>query len=370
MALNPYLCPMQRALFLLFLFAASNFLTAQNSPFNYLMWWDEFPSYGPVDSTKWFHQTQLPNGGSWYNGELQHYTDRTFNCAQGTGIMTITARRDTFTDQGETKFFTSTRLNSKFAFTYGRVEVRAILPAGPGTWPAIWMLGQNINEDGAYWDNLGYGTTPWPACGEIDIMEHWGVNPNYVSSAIHTPSSFGGTINHGGRTIPGVMNTFHVYAMEWYPDSIVFSVDSTVHYVYKPDVKDMLTWPFDAPQYILLNIAINGDVQHNFQKAAMHIDYVRVYQESGIGVEENSSLHFELIQNPVIGSSLRLRSNSDQLNDLQLHIIGLNGQSLAFSSRIVGNLVYVEGLDGLAPGMYVLQLRRGNEHRRLRFIKN
>lgn len=104
------------------------------------------------------------------------------------------------------------------------MEVRAKLPTGSGTWPAIWMLGKNINEDGAYWDNEGFGTTNWPACGEIDIMEHWGSNQNFVQSAMHTPSSFGGTVNHGGQTILTASSEFHVYSLDWYEDKWCFEL--------------------------------------------------------------------------------------------------------------------------------------------------
>ena len=137
---------------------------------------------------------------SWYNGELQHYTDRIENSYVQNGHLYLVAKNETFTDQGVTKNYTSARLNSKFAFTYGRIEVRASLPIGEGTWPAIWMLGKNISEPGAYWETQGFGTTSWPACGEIDIMEHWGSDQDYVQSALHTPSSSGNTVNKGGET--------------------------------------------------------------------------------------------------------------------------------------------------------------------------
>ena len=144
-----------------------------------LVWSDEFDGYGLVNGVNWFHQTQLPNGISWYNSELQHYTNSATNSFRKNGILNIVAKRETFTDQGQTKQFTSARLNSKFAFKYGRVEVRAKLPTGAGTWPAIWMLGKNIIEPGAYWTN-NYGTINWPACGEIDIMENELVNIDSV----------------------------------------------------------------------------------------------------------------------------------------------------------------------------------------------
>ena len=103
-----------------------------------LVWSDEFAGTGSPNTNLWFHQTQLPAGGSWFNGELQHYTSRMVNSSVGNGVLKITARRESFSDQGQTKQFTSARLNSKFAFTYGQVDVRAKLPAGSGTWPAIW----------------------------------------------------------------------------------------------------------------------------------------------------------------------------------------------------------------------------------------
>lgn len=255
------------------------------------VWADEFDNNGAVDGAKWFHQTIMPNGESWFNGELQHYTDELDNTYISDGALKIVAKAENYTDQGHTKQFTSARLNSKFAFTYGIVEVRAKLPTGLGTWPAIWMLGKNINETGAYWQQEGYGTTTWPACGEIDIMEHWGKNQNYVSSAMHTPSSHGGTINHGGQTIPTVSSEFHVYKLEWTEDKMVFSVDDNVHYTYAPSLKDSSTWPFDTDQYILLNVAIeSGTNPSTFVETAMEIDYVRVYQKQLLSNEEFSKV--------------------------------------------------------------------------------
>jgi beta-glucanase (GH16 family) len=248
------------------------------SIYSELVWSDEFAGTGAIDGTKWHHQTRLPNGTSWYNNEQQHYTNRLQNSFVDSGYLHIMARRETFTDQGETKFYTSARLNSKFAFTYGRVEARAKLPFGVGTWPAIWMLGKNVNEPGGFWQPQ-YGNTGWPACGEIDIMEHWGNNQNQVSSALHTPSSNGNSVNVGRLVLPDVSNTFHVYGMEWTPEKIMFSVDGTVFYTYAPPVRDAATWPFDADQYLLLNVAMQPPIDVNFTQSPMVMDYVRVYQE-------------------------------------------------------------------------------------------
>lgn len=250
--------------------------------FGNLVWSDEFDGSGAIDGTKWFHQTLLPNGWGWFNGELQHYTDRIDNSYVQDGFLHIVAKDETYTDQGVTKEYTSARLNSKFAFTYGRVEARAKMPFGIGTWPAIWMLGKNINENGAYWQTQGFGTTSWPACGEIDILEHWGSNQNYVQSALHTPSSSGATVNHGGTMATDVSNTFHVYAMEWTEEKIEFSVDGFVYYTYEPNPQNMSTWPFIEDQFILLNVAVQNSIEPSFTESDMVLDYIRVYQE-GLG---------------------------------------------------------------------------------------
>ena len=252
-----------------------------------LVWSDEFDDDGttyisgvdnPIDDSKWFHQTKLPNGWGWYNNELQHYTNRIENSYVSDGTLKIVAKKEVFSDQGQTKDYTSARLNSKFAFTYGVVEIRAKLPTGVGTWPAIWTLGKNINENGAYWQQQGHGSVSWPACGEIDIMEHWGSNQNFIQSAMHTPSSHGATVNHGGRTISTVSSQFHVYKLEWTANKMTFSVDDYVHYIYNPPVKDASTWPFNKDQYLLLNVAIQSSIASSFTSSAMEIDYIRVYQ--------------------------------------------------------------------------------------------
>ena len=258
-------------------FCGGQYIFNSCNTFNTLVWSDEFNTNGAVNPSNWHHQTQLPNGSSWYNGEVQHYTNRQVNSNVNNGVLSIVAKKETFTDQGQTKQYTSARLNSKFAFKYGRVEIRAKLPTGTGTWPAIWMLGKNINEPGAYWSSTN-GTVNWPACGEIDIMEHWGNNQNYVQSAIHSPSSFGGTVNIGGQNIPTVSSQFHVYTLEWSSERMTFSVDGVVHYVYNPAIKNANTWPFDADQYILLNVAMQPAIDPLFTHSAMEVDYIRVYQ--------------------------------------------------------------------------------------------
>tara|TARA_B110000263_G_scaffold192392_1_gene170373 strand:- start:210 stop:1685 length:1476 start_codon:yes stop_codon:yes gene_type:complete len=281
-----------------FCFGVCNELCLDNSLEYVLIWNDEFDGDGAIDSEKWFHQTQLPNGNSWYNNELQHYTNRLDNTYVSDGTLKIVAKKEMYTDQGHTKEYTSARLNSKYTFTYGRVEVRAKLPEGVGTWPAIWMLGKNINEPGAYWQTQGYGTTPWPQCGEVDIMEHWGGNQNYVQSALHTPSSYGGTLNHGGQTIPNASTQFNKYSLEWTPEQMIFSVNDIVHYTYYPSIQNSETWPFDSEQYLLLNIAIESSITSSFDQGIMEIDYVRIYEPSTLSSQtQTTPLNFSLHQN-------------------------------------------------------------------------
>lgn len=257
----------------------SNEASILDTSFDTLVWSDEFNGNGAINTEKWFHQTTLPLGGSWWGGLINHYTNRQVNSYLKNGYLNLVAKKEIFKNQGKTKKYTSARLNSKFAFTYGRVEVKAKLPKGIGTWPAVWMLNKNINEDGAYWDNKGFGAVKWPTCGEIDILEHWGRNQNYVSSAVHNGSSYGDSVeNLGGQHVANASNQFHLYAIEWTQDKIIFSIDGINHFVYEPSIKNSNTWPYDSDYYIILNIAIESNIDPDFKKSAMEVDYIRVYQ--------------------------------------------------------------------------------------------
>ncbi len=249
-----------------------------NLEFNTLVWSDEFDENGPINPEKWFHQTKLPEGDSWW-GLLQHYTDQISNSYVENGHLHLVAKKEPYEDQGVVKQYTAARLNSKFTFAYGRVEVRAKLPKGIGTWPAIWMLNKNIDEDGAYWYNQGFGTTKWPNCGEIDILEHWGKNQDYVSSAVHNGSSYGDIVkNLGGRNINDASDQFHIYTLVWTKEKMVFSVDDVAHYQYAPSNKNSDTWPYDSEYYLILNIAIEPDIVSSFSESSMVVDYIRIYQ--------------------------------------------------------------------------------------------
>lgn len=232
-----------------------------------LIWSDEFDADGAPDLNNWGYDIGTGSNG-WGNNEEQYYTDRSDNVTVSDGTLKITAKRESFNGSE----YTSTRMLSqdKFEFTYGRVDVRAKLPTGDGTWPAIWMLGANFSEVG------------WPATGEIDIMEHVGRNQDEVSSAIHTPSSSGNTINVGRTVVEGVSDDFHIFSVNWSAGQITFLVDNEIHYTYNPNNKTEDNWPFDKAQFLILNVAmggiLGGTIDTAFTESIMEIDYVRVYQ--------------------------------------------------------------------------------------------
>jgi len=286
-------------------------------------------------------------------------------------VLKIVAKKETFTDQGVTKEYTSARLNSKFAFTYGRVEIRAKLPTGAGTWPAMWMLGKNINENGAYWQTLGYGTAGWPACGEIDIMEHWGNNQNYVQSAIHTPSSFGATVNHGGRSISTVSDEFHDYTMIWTDEKIAFKIDGIPHYTYKPDVQDATTWPFNLEQYFLLNIALQSNTTStNFTQSAMEIDYIRVYQESPNSTLEPFKDESKLVYPNPFEEEINIVSKEISEETVEVMIYNSFGVLVkTMKANVVNEKLIIKQLGVLPTGIYVIRFNSNNKLYSYKVIK-
>jgi hypothetical protein len=232
-----------------------------------LVWSDEFNGSGAPNSANWTHEI---GGHGWGNGEFQYYTNRLENSRVEGGVLKITAKRENY----EGKEYTSARLitKDKYEFKYGRVDIKAKLPEGAGTWPALWMLGANFSEVG------------WPDCGEIDIMEHWGHIPTKVSSATHTRhcSSLNcSTMKVGETTIDDYSTAFHVYSLEWEADRLNFLIDDNFLYSYNPSTKTSENWPFDKPFFFILNVAMGSNwhtVDPAFESSTMEIDYIRVFQ--------------------------------------------------------------------------------------------
>ena len=231
-----------------------------------MVWQDEFDHPGLPDPAKWKYDT-----GFIANHELQYYThDRPENARVNNGMLDITARNDSFISNGHIYPITSARLITQGLknWTYGRIEVRAKIPSSLGTWPAIWTLGNNIT------------TVGWPSCGEIDIMEHVGFMPDTLHFNEHAKATDSGTRMY----YLSPEKAFHVYAIEWYADRIDWFFDGNKVFTYTNAHLGEASWPYDKPQFIILNLAFGGDwggakgVSLPSLPQHFYIDYVRVYQ--------------------------------------------------------------------------------------------
>ena len=244
-----------------------------------LVWGDEFDYEGVPATDKWHFQIEPITDDGWSNNERQHYTNRLENALVSDGTLKIIAKREDYTYGGMSKEFTSARLNAKFDFTYGKVEVRAKLPAAAGTWPAIWTLGSNIDEKGNYFGD-SRGSVGWPHCGEIDIMEQYGGNKNETLGTFHWHDTGTNAYASYGlkKAIPKLTEDFHSYVLVWDADRIDIYVDQTL--VVRMNNAENV--PFDNPHYLLLNVAMGGSlggpVPTSFEQDQMEIDYVRIYQ--------------------------------------------------------------------------------------------
>jgi len=248
------------------------------------VWADEFDGgAGTAPSAqRWRHDI---GGNGWGNNERQYYTDSTGNAAlDGQGNLVITARRENPADYqchyGRCEY-TSARLLTlgTFAQQYGRFEARIKIPRGQGLWPAFWMLGADIHSG-----------SPWPASGEIDIMENVGKEPSTVWGSLHGPDRFAGNSRTAPFILPGgqaFADDFHVFAVDWSADRIVWSVDGQTYQTITRAQVGEGNWVFDKPFFLLLNVAVGGvwpgapDASTSFPQQ-MLVDYVRVYGQPGV----------------------------------------------------------------------------------------
>jgi beta-glucanase (GH16 family) len=234
-----------------------------------LVFADEFEAQGALDPAKWGYEI-----GYVRNDEKQYYTSRAENVRAEGGALVIEGRKEAYQGYAYTSASINTR--RRFEFLYGRVEVRAKLPTGNGTWPAIWMLGTSIDQVG------------WPACGEIDIMENVGFDPTRIHGTIHTAAynHVAGTAKGASATVASPWADFHVYAMEWHPDRVDVFVDGTKYFTFRNEGTGSRAWPFDKPHYLLVNLAIGGTwggqrgVDDSRFPHRYLVDYVRIYQQT------------------------------------------------------------------------------------------
>jgi beta-glucanase (GH16 family) len=238
-----------------------------------LIWSDEFNYSGLPDSTKWNYEV---GGHGWGNNEKQFYLGKSLeNSFVKDGLLHIVALKKDFKNSK----YTSSKLTTykKISVQYGKIEVMAKLPKGKGTWPAIWMLPESLQEK----------SENWPLCGEIDIMEHVGKNPGSIHTSLHSElyNHIKGTqITHFDK-FQDVFETFHRYAIEWNSESIKFLIDDKLFFEsFKGQEGRISTnegWPFDKPYFLILNLAIGGnwggEIDDSMFPVEMQVDYVRIY---------------------------------------------------------------------------------------------
>jgi beta-glucanase (GH16 family) len=235
-----------------------------------LVWSDEFNYKGLPDPKKWSYDV---GGEGWGNNEWQFYTrDRLENARVDNGLLIIEARKEKWKNRD----YTSARLvtKGKADWKYGKIDVRARIPGGLGTWPAIWMLGS---------------TTPlkWPDDGEIDIMEHVGYDEGRLHGSVHCKKYYHsiGTQKTATITVPDITKAFHVYQVEWDKDSVRIGIDDNYYFRFGNEHSGYEAWPFDNKMHLLLNVAVGGNwggqkgVDSTIWPRKMEIDYVRVYQK-------------------------------------------------------------------------------------------
>jgi beta-glucanase (GH16 family) len=236
----------------------------------HLVWQDDFD--GPADQLPDSATWRFDVGTDWGNRQLEYDTDRPQNVSvDGHGRLRIIAREERY----EESDYTSGRINTRgfFSQKYGRIEARILLPIGQGIWPAFWMLG------------AGYPDVPWPDCGEIDIMEYRGQEPNILVGSVHGPGHYGSNAISGEYQSSGYLNEqYHVYAIEWDNNGISWFIDDTQYHRVEPDdLPDGARWVYDRPFFIILNVAVGGNFvgppnDETVFPQTMLVDWVRVYE--------------------------------------------------------------------------------------------
>jgi len=228
-----------------------------------LLWSDEFNTDGAPNTSSWSYDI---GAGGWGNNEEQYYTNRPENVIVQGGLLKIKTIKESYLGSA----YTSARIltKGKFSFKYGKVDIYAKLPSGGGTWPALWMLGDNISTAG------------WPACGEIDIMEHIGNQLGKIHGTLHHPGHSGGNGDTSTVDITNVTTQFHLYTIDWRASYIKFYVDNVLFYTFS----NSSSLPFNQNFFLIFNNAMGGNfgnvgggIDPNFTASTFEVDYVRVY---------------------------------------------------------------------------------------------
>lgn len=351
---------------LIVLFGSSNLNIRAQAPAGYgLVWADEFndsrtadgkPALRP-DKGDWWYET---GGGGWGNNELQYYVPgitEFYNdslAAISDGTLKIKAIKRKYYGME----YASVRMNTSNSWTYGYIETRAKLPGGKGVWPAFWMLPKNFQS--------------WPLDGEIDIMEYVGYDPNVVHASVHTQAYNHkiGTQKTSTKTILNAETEFHVYALEWTEARIRAYVDGELYFTFSNDgTGNKNTWPFNAPFYLKLNLAIGGDwggaqgVDTQIFPTTYEVDYVRVYQKNTALDEVKGEKSFESNFNSV--SNLLQVSFKEQDTH---HLLVTDMQGRVLTDFSTTNAMFGLDCSGWAKGLYLITVKSGKQLDTQKFI--
>ena len=313
-----------------------------------LTWADSFNTYtGLPDPAKWAYET---GAGGWGNNELENYTaNRLENARVDSGNLIIEARNDNYQNHQ----YSSVRMHSINTgnWTYGRFEIRAKLPFGKGTWPAIWMMPTNSSYGG------------WPSSGEIDIMEHVGFDQGVIHFSTHCLKYYFkiGTQKTATLRVPDCSTAFHVYAMEWTPDTIRGYVDTTLYFTNPNEHSGWQAWPFDKPFHFIFNIAIGGDwggaVDNTIFPQRMYIDYAKAYKWDPAVQQVSAIPRHEAAHAAFVQTGPALTVTLPFVQHYTLDIVSVAGKKALTKTGTAAAFRVQTG--GLAPGVYCATVQGG-----------
>ncbi len=331
------------------------------SQYSELVWSDEFDE-DTIDTAKW--NFEIGNGtNGWGNNESEYYTNLTENARIDSGKLIITALHENY----EGFQYTSARMqtSNKGDWKYGRIEMKAKLPRGKGTWAAFWMMPQNQI----------YGSNLWPDNGEIDIMEYVGYIPSTVYGTVHTNKNYGSNAISKSYISSGIENDFHVYSLEWSPDTIKWFVDSNMYATYLRSGRSWQYWPFDQDFYIVINLAIGGNwggvqgIDNTIFPQTFEIDYIRVYQSLNANIIINNwdSGNIFISPNPV-KKDLKIYLRDNNIKDSKVSVYDLKGNLIVSPILFKSQFTEID-FSSLIAGTYVVFLQTRDQKRSFKVVK-
>jgi beta-glucanase (GH16 family) len=331
---------------LLFLITISinNYSIAQSYT---LAWSDSFTALN-INTSNWSFEDGKGNNG-WGNNELQYYTNRPDNATVQNGNLLIIAKKEFYSGS----YYTSARMISKGLqqFTYGKIEARIKLPQAQGLWPAFWLLGSNIDQ------------VNWPACGELDILEHINTGAK-IHGTMHWDNN--GHVQAGTSTNCNVSN-YHVYSLEWTPDSLKWLLDGTVYYSNTIKNNSNNTQAFHKPFFIILNMAVGGNwpgapVTSTPFPDTMLVDYINVFQKFPLKIAENNCITSAYIYPNPINDVLNINISTSNNAPLKCYIYNSLGALMQINNLKNSNQTNTIATTNFPNGMYYITVNDGSKN--------